>query len=55
MEKKSAGFRNPQGLPTKVCPVCGKPFTWRKKWERSWEQIVYCSDRCRNHTPKPGS
>ena len=40
-------FRNPHGLPTKTCPICGKPFTWRKKWARDWEQVVYCSDRCR--------
>ena len=34
-------------LPTKICPVCHRPFTWRKKWERVWEQVKYCSDRCR--------
>ncbi|CAO3450516.1 DUF2256 domain-containing protein [Azospirillum largimobile] len=34
-------------LPTKTCPVCNRPFTWRKKWERVWEQVKYCSDRCR--------
>ncbi|MGI4789092.1 MAG: DUF2256 domain-containing protein [Janthinobacterium lividum] len=46
MPKKEA-FRNPHSLPSKVCPVCGKPFTWRKKWERDWENVVYCSDQCR--------
>jgi hypothetical protein len=35
------------GLPQKVCVACGRPFTWRKKWERCWEQVRYCSDRCR--------
>ncbi len=34
-------------LPTKVCATCGKPFAWRKKWERDWAQVKYCSDRCR--------
>ncbi|NHM07516.1 DUF2256 domain-containing protein [Flavobacterium sp. CYK-4] len=34
-------------LPTKVCMVCQKPFTWRKKWEKVWEQVKYCSERCR--------
>ena len=34
-------------LPSKVCPVCSRPFTWRKKWERDWDQVIYCSDRCR--------
>ncbi len=34
-------------LPEKICAACGRPFTWRKKWERCWEQVRYCSDRCR--------
>ncbi|RMB04796.1 DUF2256 domain-containing protein [Eilatimonas milleporae] len=34
-------------LPTKICQVCERPFTWRKKWARDWEQVKYCSDRCR--------
>ena len=34
-------------LPSKICSVCLKPFTWRKKWERDWEQVKYCSERCR--------
>ncbi len=20
---------------------------WRKKWEKDWEQVIYCSERCR--------
>ncbi|MEO1993339.1 MAG: DUF2256 domain-containing protein [Pirellulales bacterium] len=31
----------------KICWACGKPFRWRKKWKRCWEQVRYCSDRCR--------
>ncbi|WP_422859243.1 DUF2256 domain-containing protein [Flagellimonas sp. S174] len=34
-------------LPTKSCAVCGKPFTWRKKWEKDWEAVKYCSQRCK--------
>lgn len=34
-------------LPTRTCAACGRPFTWRKKWERDWENVKYCSDRCR--------
>lgn len=34
-------------LPEKTCPVCRRPFRWRKKWERDWERVVYCSDACR--------
>lgn len=34
-------------LPTKPCVACGRSIVWRKKWERSWEGVKYCSDRCR--------
>ena len=34
-------------LPSKVCPVCRRPFSWRKKWEKDWEAVRYCSERCR--------
>ncbi|MGO4891815.1 DUF2256 domain-containing protein [Flavobacterium sp. W21_SRS_FM6] len=33
-------------LPSKICPVCHRPFTWRKKWERNWPDVKYCSKRC---------
>lgn len=36
-----------QNLPTKVCLHCQRPFVWRKKWARDWEQVRYCSDACR--------
>ncbi|MCC5935835.1 MAG: DUF2256 domain-containing protein [Lunatimonas sp.] len=35
-----------QDLPVKTCPVCNRPFSWRKKWERNWEEVKYCSKRC---------
>ena len=34
-------------LPQKVCPVCDRPFAWRKKWARDWEQVKYCSEKCK--------
>jgi hypothetical protein len=34
-------------LPSKVCVVCGLLFSWRKKWERCWHEVRYCSERCR--------
>ncbi|WP_377295117.1 DUF2256 domain-containing protein [Rhizobium sp. SG2393] len=36
-----------QNLPEKICPTCGRPFVWRKKWERDWDSVTYCSERCR--------
>ena len=35
----------------KLCRKCGRAFAWRKKWERDWDVIVYCSDACRGHKP----
>ncbi|MBM5809780.1 MAG: DUF2256 domain-containing protein [Cyanobacteria bacterium M_surface_9_m1_291] len=44
----------PSLRPSKICPVCGRPFSWRKKWADVWEQVVYCSERCRNRrAPAP--
>lgn len=34
-------------LPEKICRFCGRPFSWRKKWEKNWADVKYCSDRCR--------
>jgi hypothetical protein len=36
-----------QNLPQKVCLTCKRPFTWRKKWELNWEQVKYCSQKCK--------
>lgn len=36
-----------ENLPTKTCPICQRPFSWRKKWEKHWESVKYCSDKCR--------
>ncbi|WP_409574584.1 DUF2256 domain-containing protein [Thalassotalea sp. PS06] len=30
----------------KICVVCERPFTWRKKWQRDWANVKYCSKRC---------
>lgn len=38
-----------ENLPRKICPVCGLYFSWRKKWELNWNDIRYCSDRCRKN------
>ncbi|WP_072559813.1 DUF2256 domain-containing protein [Sphingorhabdus lutea] len=34
-------------LPQKICAACARPFAWRKKWEKNWDDVKYCSDRCR--------
>ncbi|MBK1636274.1 DUF2256 domain-containing protein [Rhodovulum adriaticum] len=42
-----ARMRKKGDLPTKVCTACGRPFAWRRKWARDWENVRFCSDRCR--------
>ncbi|HCG9643684.1 TPA: DUF2256 domain-containing protein [Vibrio parahaemolyticus] len=44
------GFKS--HLPTKLCPVCERPFSWRKKWARNWETVIYCSERCLRSKPE---
>jgi hypothetical protein len=34
-------------LHEKLCKTCGLSFSWRKKWEKNWEEVKYCSDKCR--------
>jgi hypothetical protein len=31
----------------KTCVVCGRRIEWRRKWERDWESVRYCSAGCR--------
>lgn len=35
-----------KNLPEKICVFCKKPFKWRKKWERDWQEVKYCSKKC---------
>ncbi|MGB0739614.1 MAG: DUF2256 domain-containing protein [Planctomycetaceae bacterium] len=43
-------------LPQKICTHCGLPFRWRKRWARNWDEIRYCSERCRrNRGRKPAA
>ncbi|MBT3429698.1 MAG: DUF2256 domain-containing protein [Proteobacteria bacterium] len=34
-------------LPQKICPSCHRPFRWRKKWQRCWDEVRFCSKRCK--------
>lgn len=39
--------------PSKPCAVCGRVITWRRKWEKNWEDVRYCSDACRRRKLRP--
>jgi hypothetical protein len=45
-------MRRKADLPVKTCVTCGRPFAWRKKWARDWEQVKYCSHKCRQSSTK---
>ncbi len=45
--KSFGGGKKPSDRASKICPVCQKPFTWRKKWARDWDNVVYCSEKCK--------
>jgi len=51
MAKGTGKMRRMGDLPSKTCLTCGFPFTWRKKWARDWEEVKYCSDKCRRNKP----
>lgn len=36
-----------RNLPEKPCQQCGRPMIWRKRWAKTWDEVKYCSDRCR--------
>ena len=40
-------MRKKSDLPTKPCAGCGRPFTWRKKGEKVWAEVKFCSVACR--------
>ena len=41
-----------QNLPSKICIVCERPFTWRKKWQKVWNEVKYCSEKCKRFKVK---
>lgn len=37
----------------KFCAVCGRRMEWRAKWQRHWDEVKYCGERCRRQRLKP--
>lgn len=42
-------------LPRKPCERCGREIVWRKKWERSWGEVRYCSEGCKRGVSGEGA
>jgi hypothetical protein len=43
---------NKSYLDQKTCLVCGRPFSWRKKWAKNWSEVKYCSEACKKKKGK---
>ncbi|MCH2665974.1 DUF2256 domain-containing protein [bacterium] len=46
--------RKKRDLPAKSCSACGVRFAWRRKWRECWEDVKFCSARCRRAARKKG-
>jgi hypothetical protein len=42
-----------RGSGEKVCASCGRRIERRAAWERNWDRIRYCSQRCRRRRVRP--
>ncbi|WP_354378396.1 DUF2256 domain-containing protein [Thalassospira sp. MBR-102] len=49
--RRNANGQRPtkSALPHKTCLTCNRPFAWRRKWRNCWDDVKYCSARCRDH------
>jgi hypothetical protein len=45
-QNKLKGFK--ENLPIKICIACNRPFQYRKKWKECWDDVKYCSNKCKN-------
>lgn len=43
----------PGPVPPKACVSCGRRIEWRKKWQREWDSVRYCSAACRRRKVRP--
>ncbi|MDO8983848.1 DUF2256 domain-containing protein [Cypionkella sp.] len=46
-------LRKQADLPVKTCAAWRQERLRRKAWEKMWDQVNCCSDRCRNTKVKP--
>jgi hypothetical protein len=43
---------NKSTLPSKFCFACAREMVWRKSWAKNWEQVKFCSEKCRGSKSK---
>ena len=47
--RRRASEPTPDERAAKPCVACGRTIEWRKKWERDWGKVRYCSAACRRN------
>jgi len=47
LPSKMPTMRKKSDLPSKICLACERPFVWRKKWQRCWDEVRFCSVKCK--------
>ncbi|MEM9731745.1 MAG: DUF2256 domain-containing protein, partial [Myxococcota bacterium] len=47
LSERYLGWALVRSTAVKTCPRCGRDFEWRAKWASHWEDVRYCSERCR--------
>jgi hypothetical protein len=47
VHKQNTFKGNKANLPSKICVQCGRDMAWRKAWAKNWDEVKYCSDKCR--------
>lgn len=45
--RRSGRHPRREDLPSRYCTVCARRLEWRRKWAACWDQVRYCSERCR--------
>ena len=55
MSSSGCGAAGRAGMttPPKPCVACGRTVTWRAAWAANWDEVRYCSDRCRRRKVRP--
>lgn len=43
----------PDTRDDKTCRVCGRRFSWRKRWAADWDRVAHCSSACRKRGLRP--
>jgi len=42
-------YERGQMKEAKICKTCKKTFSIRKKWKHNFDEVLYCSERCRTN------